>query len=101
MSAVRSSILGRQIAVYMIGRQKPMTELTVCQITPELLIARANGSTHLINPRHILCIRFAPDSEPGRDRHHPLHDTVAQKGNNPLRGRKEWPCGPRNSGGTT
>lgn len=95
LASVATHIKHAQISVYLIGRQPPMTELTVCGVFPHLLVARANGSTHLINPAHISCIRFAPDSEPGRNINHPLYSAVAQHTGGVLRGGREIPGGPR------
>jgi len=95
LAAIAHHIRGCQIAVYLRGRDKPMTELTVCGVYPHLLLCRANNSTHLINPENILCVRFAPDSEPGRDPNHPLHNQVQQKGTQPIAGSRESPGGPR------
>ena len=84
-----------QIAVYLQGRQKPMTELTVCGVYAHILVARANSSTHLIPTDKIVTIRFAPDSEPGRNPNHPLHSTVRRKGQQRIPGDRETPGGPR------
>lgn len=99
LAAIAGHIRGRQIAVYLRGRDGPITELTVCGVYPHLLLCRANSSTHLINPENILFIRFAPDSEPGRDPTHPLHAAVAQKGDRPISGTRERPGGPRGNHG--
>jgi len=98
IEAVTPHIKGRQISVYLLGRQPPMTELTVCAVDPHVLIARANNSTHLINPAHISAIRFAPDSEPGRQINHPLHSLVAQVAGGMLKGGRDIPGGPRGKG---
>ena len=95
LKAIAPYIRGRQIAVYLRGRDKPITELTVCAVYPGVLVCRANSSTHLINPDNILFARFAPDSEPGRDPTHSLHSTVQQKGQQPISGTRERPGGPR------
>lgn len=95
LAAIAGYIRGKQIAVYLRGRDKPITELTVCGVYPNLLLCRANSSTHLVNPENILFIRFAPDSEPGRDVNHSLHSAVSQKGGQPISGQRETPGGPR------
>lgn len=95
LMAVRSWIIGQQISVYLRGRDKPMTELTVCAVYPSVLIARANSSTHLIPAQAIITIRYMPDSEPGRNVQHPLHHKVAQKGTQPINGSRHIPRGPR------
>jgi len=95
LASIAPYIRGCQIAVYLRGRDKPMTELTVCAVYPHLLLCRANNSTHLINPENVLCVRFAPDSEPGRNVNHPLHDQVQQKGQQPISGQRDTPGGPR------
>lgn len=95
LAAIAGYIRGQQIAVYLRGRDGPITELTVCGVYPNLLLCRANSSTHLINPENILFIRFAPDSEPGRHPNHKLHSLVAQKGGQPISGSREVPGGPR------
>jgi len=98
LEAVTPYIKGCQISVYLLGRQAPMTELTVCDIYPHVLVARANSSTHLINPVHISAIRFANDCEPGRNPDHPLYNVVAQKPGGRLAGGRDFPGGPRNTG---
>jgi len=70
-------IRGCQIAVYLHGREKPMTGLTVAHVGPRVLVARWNSSTHLIPLHSIACIRFSPDSEPCRNLNHPLHSTLS------------------------
>jgi len=75
--AVAPWIRGKQIAVYLRGREKPMTGLTVCAVYPSVIVARWNSSTHLINNEAIIAIRFAPDCDPTRDRDHPLHANVS------------------------
>lgn len=75
--AIAPWIRGKQIAVYLRGRQAPMTGLTVCAIYPSVLVARWNSSTHLINNEAIVAIRFHGDCDPVRDRDHPLHANVS------------------------
>lgn len=77
--AVAPWIRGRQIAVYLRGREKPMTGLTVCAVYPSVIVARWNSSTHLIANDQIIAIRFSGDCDPVRDRDHPLHRTTALK----------------------
>jgi len=79
LQAVAPYIKGKQIAVYLRGREKPLTGLTVCHIWPNLLIARWNSSTHLIPGSQISFIRFAPDCDPCRDINHPLYEIVRTK----------------------
>jgi len=69
-------IRGHQLSVYVRGREKPLTGVTVCAVQPGVLIGRWNSSTHLIPLEAITYIRFAPDCDPCRDPTHPLHDTV-------------------------
>ena len=69
-------IRGYQIAVYLKGRDKPATGVTVCSVQPRVLIGRWNSSTHLFPLEAIAYIRFAPDCDPCRDPTHPLHGTV-------------------------
>jgi len=75
--AIAPWVRGKQIAVYLRGREKPMTGLTVCAVYPSVLVARWESSTHLINNEAIVTIRFAPDCDPIRDRNHPLHANVS------------------------
>lgn len=84
-------IRGSVVAVYLAGRDKPMTGLSVCGFAGPVLIARANGSTHLIPSSAIVCIRFAPDCEPGRDPKHKLYALVSQRRGRPIPGGKESP----------
>jgi len=77
--AVAPWIRGRQISVYLRGRDKPMTGLTVCAVYPSVIVARWNSSTHLIPIVAIVAIRFAPDCDPVRDRDHQLHTNVSLK----------------------
>ncbi|MBA7618446.1 hypothetical protein ES703_25772 [subsurface metagenome] len=95
LKAIAGWLKGCQIAVYVRGRQKPMTGLSVCGVYPSVLVCRANSSTHLIPREQIVTIRFMPDSEPGRNVNHPLHSLVAQKGTQPINGSREVPAGPR------
>jgi len=69
-------IRGHQLSIYVRGRDKPLTGVTVCLVQPGVLIGRWNSSTHLIPLEAITYIRFAPDCDPCRDPKHPLHDTV-------------------------
>lgn len=86
-------IRGSVIAVYLAGREKPMTGLVVCGFAGPILIARSNSSTHLIPVDGIRCIRFAPDSEPGRSPRHKLFAIVRQKHGHPVRGGNDAPAG--------
>jgi len=95
LKAIAPWLKGCQIAVYLRGREKPMTELTVCGVYASVLVCRANSSTHLIPREQIVTIRFMPDSEPGRNVNHPLHSLVAQKGTQPINGCRDVPGGPR------
>lgn len=70
-------IKGCQISVYVHGREKPLTGVTVCAVFPGVLIGRWSNSTHLIPLDAITYIRFMPDCDPCRQPPHPLHDTVA------------------------
>jgi len=74
--AIAPWVRGKQISVYLRGRQTPMTGLTVCAVYPSVLVARWQSSTHLINNEAIVAIRFSPDCDPVRDRNHPLHSNV-------------------------
>ncbi len=85
-------IRGSVIAVYLAGREKPMTGLVVCGFAGPILIARSNSSTHLIPVDGIRCIRFAPDSEPGRSPGHKLFAIVRQKHGHPVRGGNDAPA---------
>jgi len=76
LELVAPSIRGYQISVYLTGREKPVTGVTVCSVQPRVLIGRWNSSTHLIPLEAIAYIRFAPDCDPVRDPTHPLHDLV-------------------------
>jgi hypothetical protein len=76
LTETASWIIARQISVYLAGREKPMTDLTVCYVGADVLVCRWNSSTHLIQRSQILAIRFAPDCDPCRDIKHPLHRTV-------------------------
>jgi len=86
-------IRGSVVAVYLAGREKPMTGLAVCGFAGPVLIARSNSSTHLIPVDGIRCIRFAPDHEPGRDPKHKLFAIVSQKHGQPIYGAQEAPAG--------
>lgn len=69
-------IRGRKIAVYLRGRPKPWTGLTVKHVGRRCIVARWNSSTHIIPLSAIDGIRFAPDNDPTRVTTHPLHHTV-------------------------
>jgi len=75
--AVTKWTLGRQVSIYLKHRQKPLTGLTVCSISPAVWICRWNGSTHLIPTANISFVRFPPGSDPYDHAEHPLHNTVA------------------------
>jgi len=74
--AVGKWVLGRQVNLYLFGRQKPLTGLTVCSISEAVWVCRWNGSTHLVPTKNISYLRFAPDSDPYDHPQHPLHETV-------------------------
>jgi hypothetical protein len=74
---------GDQVNVYLVGREKPLTGLTVCQVTATTLIARWNSSTHLIPVSRIAFVRYAPDADPCRRPDHKLHNTVRHTGHRP------------------
>jgi len=76
LECVAPWIRGYQIAVYVRGREKPLTGLTVCSVSAGVLVGRWNSSTHLIPLDAIAYIRFAPDCDPCREPTHPLHATV-------------------------
>jgi len=80
LDSIRPYIRGRQISIYLVGREKPMTRLTVCAVFPLVIVARWNSSTHLIPWHNISAIRFSPDCDPCRDINHPLHDMVLSMG---------------------
>jgi len=77
-------LLGRQVSVYLSGRQAPLTGLTICHIGDHCIVARWNSSTHLIQRSQILFIRFAPDNDPCRDRTHSLHHCVSKHRATPI-----------------
>lgn len=76
LESVAPWIRGYQLSVYLRGRDKPVTGVTVCSVQPGVLIGRWNSSTHLIPLEAIAYIRFAPDCDPCRDPAHPLHELV-------------------------
>lgn len=76
LESVAPWIRGYQLSVYVRGREKPVTGLTVCSVQAGVLIGRWNSSTHLIPLDAIAYIRFAPDCDPCREPKHPLHDLV-------------------------
>ena len=76
LDTIRPWIHGEQISIYLEGRIKPVTGVTVCSVSADVLIGRWNSSTHLIPLDKILYVRFAPDSDPCRRPEHPLHNTV-------------------------
>ena len=51
-------IRGYQLSLYLRGREKPVTGVTVCSVLPGVLIGRWNSSTHLIPLDAISYIRF-------------------------------------------
>jgi hypothetical protein len=69
-------IRGKNVSLYLHGRDKPITGLTVKHIGHHVLIARWNNSTHIIPADKIAFIRFSPDNDPCRDVTSPLHATV-------------------------
>ena len=74
--AVAKWIRGRQVNIYVLGRAKPLTNLTVCSISDAVWVCRWNGSTHLIPPHKIIFIRWPPGRDPYDHPDHPLHETV-------------------------
>lgn len=76
LDRIKPWIQGEQISVYLQGRAKPVSGVTVCSVSSDVLIGRWNSSTHLIPLEAIAYIRFAPDSDPCRRPQHPLHDLV-------------------------
>lgn len=66
-------VRGKKLAIYLRGRDTPITGLIVKHLQPRTLIARWNSSTHLIPLDAIAFIRFAPDCDPCRDSTHTLH----------------------------
>lgn len=76
LDSIKPWIQGEQISVYLQGRVKPVTGVTVCSVSSGVLVGRWNSSTHLIPLDKILYVRFAPDSDPCRRPEHPLHNTV-------------------------
>lgn len=69
-------IRGKKLAIYLVGRNAPITGLTVKHVGRTALVARWNSSTHLVPLRSIAFIRFAPDCDPCRDSKHPLAPCV-------------------------
>lgn len=76
LDTIRPWIQGEQISLYLEGRVKPVTGVTVCSVSPGVLVGRWNSSTHLIPLDKILYVRFSPDSDPCRRPEHPLHNAV-------------------------
>jgi len=76
LDSIKPWIQGEQISLYLWGRVKPVTGVTVCSVSSDVLIGRWNSSTHLIAGDKILYIRFGPDSDPCRRPDHPLHNAV-------------------------
>lgn len=79
LDTIRPWIQGEQISIYLQGRIKPVTGVTVCSVSADVLVGRWNSSTHLIPVDKILYVRFAPDSDPCRRPEHPLHNTVQSR----------------------
>jgi len=76
LDSIKPWIQGEQISLYLQGRVAPVTGVTVCSVSSDVLVGRWNSSTHLIAGDKILYIRFGPDSDPCRRPDHPLHNTV-------------------------
>lgn len=72
-------VRGKMLAIYLKGRDAPITGLVVKHVGPNALIARWNSSTHLVPLNAIAFIRFAPDCDPCRDTKHPLHSCVSTR----------------------
>jgi len=82
-------VRGKNIAVYLHNRPKPLTGLIVKHIGTDTLVARWNSSTHLIPLAAIAFIRFAPDCDPCRDSEHPLHPCMNNRKPQPYRRRPD------------
>lgn len=76
LTEIAPYVRGKKLAIYLRGRDKPITGLTVKHIQRRTIIARWNSSTHLIPLDSIAFIRFAPDCDPCRDTAHPLNSCM-------------------------
>lgn len=69
-------IRGKKLAIYLQGRNTPITGLTIKYIGHDVIVARWNSSTHLIPLHAVAYMRFAPDNDPCRDPTHTLNSVV-------------------------
>jgi hypothetical protein len=76
LSEIAPWIRGKSVAIYLRGRPKPITDVSIRLVGKHALIGRWNSSTHLVPLAAIDYIRFSPDCDPCRDPHHPLHLTL-------------------------